>query len=298
MAEMSSDTTSGFVRLMLHIRNRYHPLFRLRRFRLFQLVTRALDLPVAVRYHLVPHPLYVSLSKNLSSLLTRGAAAEEGERENFIWILNRAGFRSFVDVGANVGVYGFLFGALVPGPHVIFVEPDRSNARLIRRTIAASKSSATLVEAAISDRIGDLDFHRDTVTGATGSLVHVGENSFISTHHNATPTRMKVRVTTLDELCRLQHPDFIKIDVEGAELDVLGGSTRILADTRPALMFECDQKQEEVRALLERFGYRFFDMETFSPVDAIPHNCLALHITGHAALIEAVREKSLVAMGH
>jgi hypothetical protein len=52
-------------RLMLFLRNRFHPIFYLRQFSAFRPVSRALDVPIAIRFKEVSHPVYVSFSKNL-----------------------------------------------------------------------------------------------------------------------------------------------------------------------------------------------------------------------------------------
>ncbi len=275
-------------RLMLFLRKRFHPLFHLRRFAAFQWATRRMDLPIAVRFKEISHPVYVSLSKNLSWVLSGGASCEEGERENFIWLVKAGGFRCFLDVGANVGLYGFIFASIVNDATVTMIEPDDANARLIRKTILASKGRSTIIEAAASDESRSLTFYKDALTGSTGSLVRSADDSFITTHHHQDPLAVSVRAITLDQLYPDGSPDFIKIDVEGAELKVLRGAQALIARSRPALMFECDHDQEAVRLFLHRHGYSFFDMETLLPVDAIPFNCLALHPAEHASIIAAI----------
>ena len=64
-------------RLMLIIRNRFHPIFHLRKWALFRQATILLDIPIAIHFEDVVHPVYVSLSKNLSLILTGGGAGEE-----------------------------------------------------------------------------------------------------------------------------------------------------------------------------------------------------------------------------
>jgi FkbM family methyltransferase len=281
-------------RLMLFLRKHFHPIFRLRRFSAFQWATRCMDLPIAIRFQEISHPVYVSLSKNLSWVLSGGASCEEGERENFIWLVKAGAFRSFLDVGANIGLYGFIFASIVNDATVTMIEPDDSNARLIRKTIHASKVRLTLVEAAASDESRSMTFYKDGLTGSTGSLVRSGDDSYIATYHHQAPLAMSIRAVTLDELCPVDSPDFIKIDVEGAELKVLRGAQALISRFHPALMFECDQDQEAVCFFLHRHAYSFFDMESLLPVDAIPHNCLALHPVEHAAIIAAIAVRTSV----
>jgi hypothetical protein len=88
------------MKLLSLIRERYHPLFHLRKVSGFQKLTRRLDVPIAIRFPSISHPLYVSFSKNLSYVLSWGAADEERERQNFIAVVKMGGFRCFYDVGA------------------------------------------------------------------------------------------------------------------------------------------------------------------------------------------------------
>jgi FkbM family methyltransferase len=275
-------------RLMLYLRNNFHPLFHLRNFSIFQRATRLLDVPIAIRFKDISHPVYVSFSKNLSWVLSGGESAEEVERQNFIWLTKTGGFKRFLDVGANIGLYGFLFGTVAGDANVTLIEPDLANAKLIRKTILASDLPATLVEAAVSDVSGVLTFYKDDLTGATGSLVRSADDSFIATHHRLNPTAVSVRAVTLDEICPVESPDFIKIDVEGAELKALRGGETVLSRSRPGLMFECDEDREAMRDFLHGRGYVFFDMESLAAVDTITHNCLALHRTQHGSLIAAI----------
>lgn len=191
-------------------------------------------------------------------------------------------------MGANIGLYGFIFGSVANDGTVTMIEPDDSNAKLIRKTILASKLRLTLVEAAASDESRALTFYKDDLTGSTGSLVRSADDSFIAFHHHQNPSAVSVRSITLDELCPVDSPDFIKIDVEGAELKVLRGGEAMLSRSQPALMFESDQDQEAVRVFLHRHGYMFLDMECLAAIDAIPHNCLALHSVKHATIIAAI----------
>jgi Methyltransferase FkbM domain len=69
---------------------------------------------------------------------------------------------------------------------------------------------------------------------------------------------------------RIRPPDVVKIDVEGAELAVLGGMGSTLAERRPTVICEVDGetpelvagKRKEIAALLEAAGYT---VETLAP---------------------------------
>ena len=61
-------------------------------------------------------------------------------------------------------------------------------------------------------------------------------------------------------LKRFRSPDFIKIDVEGAELLVLEGCFKILEDIRPKIYIEVGEKNKrEISKIFQKFSYRLFD---------------------------------------
>jgi FkbM family methyltransferase len=260
---------------------------------MFQKLTSWLDVPWAIRFPAISHPVYVSLSKNLSLVLSGGSIGEERERENFIKLVKLAGFRRFFDIGANIGVYGFVFRTIVPDGIVTMFEPDEDNAGLIRRTIARARlHGVQLIQAAVSDREGTVTFHKDPLSGATGSIQRGSSNdAFVSIHHRYKPTGVSVRSVTLDGVIHPGHgdPDLIKFDVEGAELGVLRGSEKLIQRSHPALFFECDENQSVVGSLLSERGYVFFDFSSMRVATMLAHNTLALHSTKHAALLQLLR---------
>jgi hypothetical protein len=85
--------------------------------------------------------------------------------------------------------------------------------------------------------------------------------------------KLTIQITTLDQDRRDQElpgPDFIKIDTEGLELDVLKGALNILNERRPILflemhgetMSEKKRKVAEIVALLEETGYEILHVES------------------------------------
>jgi FkbM family methyltransferase len=77
----------------------------------------------------------------------------------------------------------------------------------------------------------------------------------------ASETAMRVRVHSIDELFRagrLPRPNFIKMDIEGAEADALRGAIGVLRDCRPTILLSTHghEVHVECESLLKELGYR------------------------------------------
>jgi FkbM family methyltransferase len=151
-------------------------------------------------------------------------------------------YRAFVapgdlafDVGAHAGNRTRALAAL--GCRVVAVEPQPDFARLLR-ALFARVPAVTVLESAVGREPGQTDLavstRNPTVTTISASWreARAADPEFAGVEWNSS---LRVPVTTLDELIgRFGMPGFVKIDVEGAETEVLGGCSRPL----PAVSFE------------------------------------------------------------
>jgi FkbM family methyltransferase len=170
------------------------------------------------------------------------------------------------DVGAHVGNRVLAWRRL--GARVVAVEPQPHLAWLLQRLYGRSKH-ITVLTLALGATSGSAVLYLDPRNPAVGTLAAdwiatiQQDPSFASVHWNQAIT---VPVTTLDALIE-QHgvPAFCKIDVEGYELEVLRGLSRVL----PALSFEYIPVAMDVAyGCLERLGqfdryeFNYFEGET------------------------------------
>jgi FkbM family methyltransferase len=173
------------------------------------------------------------------------------------------------DVGANIGYLALVAARIVgPGGRVVAVEPDADCAAAIR-TNAALNDLATIevVEAAASDSSGvaDLVVVRDRLWTR---LASVGD-------HDQGERLVEVRTIALDDLVG-PPPTLVKIDVEGAELDVLAGMTRLLRDARPLVICEMHGRNAEFCAAMDAAGYTVSNLDGPEPVPKAGVNVHAL----------------------
>lgn len=161
-----------------------------------------------------------------------------------------------LDIGAHVGFYTLLLAKLVSqSGRVISFEPMPNNfARLVENVGLNQLEQVTLVNLAVLARSQEIQANVPPGEPYSGS---------ISLHHDYGTPRISVRATSLDEyLAGLTgRLDFAKIDVEGAEAEVLEGGVQTLKRLRPALLVELHHFDGNVSAnvvpkLLPGMGYR------------------------------------------
>jgi FkbM family methyltransferase len=154
------------------------------------------------------------------------------------------------DVGANVGAYTLLFAQWVgaAGRVYAFEPAAASRAGLVRHLTINGLTPRVLVRnEAVAARGG----HRGFVAVGTH-----GDNRLASAAGEST---IDVPVVSLDEFCDASdaQPDVIKIDVEGAELEVLRGARRTIARRASTLALFVELHP----ALWPAFGYSRADIE-------------------------------------
>ncbi len=191
------------------------------------------------------------------------------------------------DVGGHIGYVALYFRRLVgPAGQVIVFEPGANNLPYLRRNLSPY-ANIELVEAGVGDRSGKTTFHLEDLTGQNNSFV----NDFEGYRANAeyafrAPTKsVEVEILTLDEFVRGRAaPDFLKIDVEGFEYEVLRGGREMLAHARPMIMVEVQRNQKEVLELLTGLGYKLFHPMTGAVRAAVDlqMNTFCLHPEKHA----------------
>lgn len=114
---------------------------------------------------------------------------------------------------------------------------------------------------ALSSREGAVTFFADPVCGATGTLER--DRDFIGTQYHAEMVAIEVKTTTVDaEISSgARPPQFMKIDVEGHELEVLKGAQKTLRFQRPCLIFETTPNNAEIAAFFKTLDYELFDLD-------------------------------------
>jgi FkbM family methyltransferase len=157
----------------------------------------------------------------------------------------------FVDLGANIGMYGLVVAAARPGARIIAIEPDPViGARLANNRALSRLANVTICAEAAGDAVGELAFARDSH--------NLGESRIDLLGDLKVPVRP---LTAILEAQGLTAIDALKIDVEGYEDRALvpffrdwprSGWPRaiVIEHVHPA------QWEQDCMALLAGLGYR------------------------------------------
>ncbi len=211
---------------------------------------------------------------------------------------------SFVDVGANIGIYTAWASRLVgPEGRVLAFEPVPATRQNLESVIRANQlANVTVVPRALGAEAGEIALWvTPHASGLTTALPPAAASA---------ATRVDVPVARLDdELARngMGSPALVKIDVEGLEMSVLRGAPRMLAAARPpAVVFETDAThltragvrfRDVVAWFEDQFGFRLFGLlpAGLKPIgresDLPPAgNTLALHPEVHRPEFERLRQ--------
>jgi len=160
----------------------------------------------------------------------------------------------FYDAGANLGLFTLLAARLVGETGQVFsFEPEPEIAACLRENTWHNLfSCVTVVEAALYSRSGKIGFRRasklESPDRGTGRVLDRGtEASAIDVH----------AISLDDFVTDHPEPDVLKLDVEGAEVEVLQGARKLLQRRSPVLL--CELHSEECEAgvfrILEEHGY-------------------------------------------
>jgi FkbM family methyltransferase len=197
--------------------------------------------------------IYIDLRQSmcLTIFFQKGQPHERGTEALLRYALRRGD--TFVDVGANVGFYTRMASLLVGESGRVFAfEPLPSAIRLLKLN-AAGLTNVIVETSAVGDRNGEADFCIRP-EGDTSSLLAGGKGSNVS----VSITSLDVRLLELEAAPK--SVDFIKIDVEGAELSVLRGAVKTIEKYRPIVYLEF------LPLYSDRYGFGYEDfVEFFEP---------------------------------
>jgi len=168
---------------------------------------------------------------------------------SFYWT-NRRRYRRAADIGANLGLHSILMGKC--GWQVKAFEPDPVHAKLLRRNLTLNGSgNVELVEAAVSDKPGTLEFVRVLGNTTSSHLAGAKNNAYGELE------RFPVRVESIAAI--MPEVDFVKMDAEGQEkIIILGTRAEHWAKTDMMLEVGSTENAGAIFTHLRNLGVRAF----------------------------------------
>lgn len=151
----------------------------------------------------------------------------------------------FIDVGANIGYYSIWASKFNSAGKIYSFEPSEINFKRLNENIACNSlfSQITPIQKAVAASSGPI-----SMTANLDTLNHIVKNEIKSDNANT----IKVDCISLDDFAQKENIsaiDYLKIDVEGYELDVLIGAEKLLMEKKIGII------QMEINNALQHSGH-------------------------------------------
>lgn len=163
-----------------------------------------------------------------------------------------------IDVGANFGAWTVPMAKYAA--IVCAIEPQKCCVELIKRSVLANGIGNVVVHNVAAGRVSGTSVQVPQLS--VDSDANFGGVSLVGPNEIEAPTA-PIGVVTIDEFSDLGKVSFIKIDVEGGELDVLKGAIETIARDKPILFLEYDHKYTDLPALdafIQDAGYTTLEL--------------------------------------
>lgn len=160
-----------------------------------------------------------------------------------------------VDIGSNIGYYALLESQLIGENGKIFaIEPSRQNIKLLKKNIEINNyNNIVFFKKAVGSK---------NHSGFLGLSESANQHSFVNKNLGPSIPVEEVQIVSLDAfLADKPYPQFIRMDVEGYEGEIIKGMKSILKEKKPLkifIEFHCpllDDKGKELLSVLNDAGF-------------------------------------------
>ncbi|MEM6396643.1 MAG: FkbM family methyltransferase [Bacteroidota bacterium] len=175
----------------------------------------------------------------------------------------------FVDVGAHYGYFTLLASELVGNDGKVFAFEASPQTFSILKENCSRIKNIEFANLAVSDSNEPLEFYEFPNKYAEYNTIHVHQFEDSNWYQKNLPNKVHIASKTLDHLlsgCK-ETPRIIKIDVEGAEYQVLNGAQKLLDAKAPLLVMEYlssargNDEHKKAETLLYKLGYTPFAID-------------------------------------
>lgn len=190
-----------------------------------------------------------------------GKSREQNTMASFEKIISQGS--TVFEIGGHIGFITHYFSELVgTNGNVIVFEPGKNNIPYIEKNTNIL-SNTSLIKKGCGNSNSVVQFFQDNITGQNNSVLsdYSGLDGVAKSHgESGNREVVEIELIRLEDYLSAENliPDFIKIDVEGFEFEVLLGLDKYLGKI-PNLMIEVTENLERVTELLKNRNYKILD---------------------------------------
>ena len=171
----------------------------------------------------------------------------------------------FYDIGACKGIYSIAGSNKSPEADIFAFEPEEENSERIKKLKIINDSNVNIIDKCVGDKDGKVDFY----THKSANGIHTTSKESLESFSSDNQIKQyEVEMTTVDTLLENESiplPTLVKIDVEGAEVDVLKGARETIKTSKPAILVEYHEDKigcfnsdlEGLKKILDELGYQY-----------------------------------------
>jgi len=261
------------------IREKYHPLWHIRRIKWLNGLLNKLDFPVCFKDKVTGFKIWIYWYRDMPYLLDTSIMESE-VKDAIDLVLETCRVKSFWDVGANIGYYSWFMSNKLKGIDIVLFEPFPTNFSLLEKTISSNHfEQITLVKKAVSNETGRAVFMADDVSGATGQFESLYDDTNEMAVASAYGLTRKIEVETVkvDEFLEtgIEVPDLMKIDIEEAEHLLFEGGVHLLKENKTVFIMECFN--QELLEKLKRHELNLYRLDDASNYIMCPKRYIQLN---------------------
>lgn len=169
----------------------------------------------------------------------------------------------FYDIGANIGIYSLYLSAINPTCKIFAIEPESTNFSSLNTNIGLNGfTKIRPCMLALSDKTSFQDLHVSIIESGAGASSVGQDHQYVK---NRQIHKQGVMTYKLDDLVNedyFEFPNFIKIDVDGHENQILEGAQCVIADRRLKGMlieyeYQSQKNKDEFIKYVEEYGFSF-----------------------------------------
>jgi len=207
--------------------------------------------------------MVVALPASTDIYLTGGKSHTSEIRLARFLILNLRAGDHFLDIGAHYGYFSLLGSEIVGASGQVFSFEPASKSHLLLQKNTANLANTTLFKKAISNSEEPLTFYEFPNLHSEYNASDVSQFEQEPWFEKSQPQKVTVDATTIDVITQSEHfyPEVIKIDVEGAEYDVIQGGMSFFQKYAPKIVMEYlepnrkNETHQKALVLLKSLGY-------------------------------------------